>query len=74
MHWHSDRDGLLGSTDEIIVQMLSPGWHKITLSATDSDGMVGSAQVTVFIGHQLHLPVIWKALPPPSSGFTDNFL
>lgn len=73
MHWYSDRDGPLGSGDEIMVQSASPGKHVITLMAVDSDGMESSAQVTVFIGHQVHLPMLWKAFSPPSTGFTDNF-
>lgn len=73
MYWYSDRTGSLGSGGEIMVQSLSPGKHVITLTAVDSDGMESSAQVTVFIGYQLHLPVLLKALPPPPTGFTDHF-
>nr|MBC7243859.1 DNRLRE domain-containing protein [Chloroflexota bacterium] len=73
MHWYSDRDGPLGSGDEIMVQSLSSGKHVITLTAVDSDSMESSAQVTVFIGYQLHLPVLLKIFPPPPTGFTDHF-
>jgi len=63
MHWRSDRDGSLGSGGEIMVQSLSPGWHEITLSATDSDGMVGSASVLVYVGYNVFLPMTAKTSP-----------
>jgi hypothetical protein len=39
----------------VAVSALSPGHHVITLSATDSDGEVGTAAVSVFV----HLPPIY---------------
>jgi len=60
LHWRSNRDGALGDGSEIAVQSLSPGWHEIGLSATDSDGMVGSAKITIFVGQRLYLPVVLK--------------
>ncbi len=56
--WESNRDGILGSGDEVTVSTLSPGRHIITLSATDSDGMESSADVNVFVGQSFYLPLI----------------
>lgn len=67
MHWHSDRDGMLGSGSEIMARSLSPGWHEITLTATDSDGMEGSASVLLYIGYNVSLPIVTKTSPQPQS-------
>lgn len=61
--WDSDRDGWLGDGGRIWVESLSPGWHRIRLHAADRDGMVGTARVTIYVGHgpqQLYLPVVVK--------------
>jgi hypothetical protein len=46
--WKSDRDGVVarGAVSSIT---LSAGEHRLTLEATDRDGNVGSAQVSVFV-------------------------
>ncbi|MDP1919378.1 MAG: PKD domain-containing protein, partial [Myxococcales bacterium] len=46
--WRSDKDGAVGS-GAITTITLSPGEHRLTLEATDRDGNVGSAQVSVFV-------------------------
>lgn len=57
--WVSDRDGLLGHGDDIAVESLSPGAHRITLSVADGDGLVGSSSITVYVGQRhLYLPVL----------------
>ncbi|MBC8249669.1 MAG: PPC domain-containing protein [Anaerolineales bacterium] len=63
--WESDRDGLLGHGETLVLPglTLSPGWHTITLRAADSDGQIGSARVNIFIGHRVYLPVILKSYP-----------
>jgi len=63
--WESDQDGLLGSDTSLILatQNLTFGPHHITLRATDSDDMEGSASVNIFVGHQVYLPVILKGYP-----------
>ena len=60
LHWSSNRDGWLGDGGEVMVPGLSPGWHEVTLSAADSDGMVGTARVNVFVGFQLYLPILLR--------------
>lgn len=47
LEWESDLDGLLGSGGELTVDTLSSGSHVITLIATDSDGVRGTAKIGV---------------------------
>ena len=48
LEWSSDRDGPLGSGQVArFAKDFSDGTHVITVSATDSDGLVGRAQVTI---------------------------
>jgi hypothetical protein len=47
--WTSDKDGALGTGDHLSVWNLSSGLHRITLRATDSDGMVAAAMVQVYV-------------------------
>ena len=58
--WESDRDGVLGNGEELLVPMLSPGTHQITLTVIDSDGQIGLAQVNIFVGHRIYLPITLK--------------
>jgi hypothetical protein len=62
LSWWSDRDGLLGRGETVIIPglTLSTGQHRLTLKATDSDGQTGEAHVTVFIGHRVYLPVLLR--------------
>jgi hypothetical protein len=56
--WSSDRDGDLGTSNELITDALSPGLHKITLRASDHLGQSGefSIFVTMDPGRALELP------------------
>ncbi len=49
--WTSDLDGVLGTGEEeyLSVSSLSAGTHRITLTATDSDGMAAQTAVTITI-------------------------
>jgi hypothetical protein len=60
--WESDRDGQLGNGGllTLAAQYLTPGLHRVALKATDSDGMVGTASVNVFVGQRLYLPLVVK--------------
>lgn len=49
LKWVSDRDGNLGSGGRITTKPLSSGAHVITLTATDSQGRVGTAKVKVMV-------------------------
>jgi len=63
LSWWSDRDGLLGRGETVIVPglTLSRGWHRITLKATDSDQQIGEAHVMVEVTHRtVYLPVILR--------------
>ena len=59
LQWSSDRDGVLGTDAEALVS-LSPGWHVVTLTVTDSDGTVATADVKVFVGYRTYLPFILR--------------
>ncbi len=45
--WSSDRDGDLGTGDELITDTLSPGLHRITLKAADHLGQSRGFTITV---------------------------
>lgn len=49
--WKSDIDGTLGSGEQFVIAAsnLSSGDHTITLAATDSDGVTGSASVPLVV-------------------------
>lgn len=55
--WSSDREGFLGSGNQIWAN-LSPGWHAITLTVIDSDGMTASATIHLYLGYKIHLPLV----------------
>ena len=49
--WKSNLDATLGSGEELEVAAsgLTAGTHEITLAATDSDGVTGSASITIVV-------------------------
>ncbi|MDX1675163.1 MAG: hypothetical protein R3314_10255 [Longimicrobiales bacterium] len=47
--WFSDVDGALGVGSQIVVSDLSSAWHRITLLAEDSDGVLGSASIRIVV-------------------------
>ncbi|WP_309894288.1 Ig-like domain-containing protein [Archangium sp.] len=47
--WTSDKDGTLGTGGSLTVATLSVGQHVLRLTATDAQGRVGFAEVTVHI-------------------------
>lgn len=50
LRWTSSLDGLLGHGPEIVTRELSTGVHRITLTATDSDGETSSASIRLYVG------------------------
>lgn len=58
--WSSDVQGALGTGSSLPVAGLQPGYHNITLAATDSNGNTGQATVRIYIGSLSHLPIIAK--------------
>ena len=61
--WSSSLEGELGVGRELYFDDLLPGWHTITLEATDSDHFVGQDSVSIFIGNRVYLPLILKNYP-----------
>jgi len=49
-----------GSTVILPGLSLSPGWHTITLRASDSDGQVATASVRIQVGPQVWLPLLLR--------------
>ena len=58
--WSSDRQSKLGSGRHLALTTLQPGRHTLTLTATDSDGMTGTATVSIFVGYSVWIPLIQK--------------
>jgi hypothetical protein len=55
--WSSDQGGNLGTGNQILAN-LSQGWHAITLTVSDSDGMTASTSIHIYSGYKLHLPLV----------------
>jgi hypothetical protein len=64
--WTSSIDGALGNGPVLAALQLSPGVHDITASASDDDGLVGSARVTIVVG--IALPDVEIVEPVSSAG------
>ena len=60
--WWSDRQGLLGRGETLILppDTLVPGWHEITLRATDGARLSGEQSLRLFVGDRLYLPLAWR--------------
>ena len=56
--WASDRQGVLGTGRHLALTTLQPGAHTLTLTATDSDAMTGTASVTIYVGYPVWLPLM----------------
>ena len=56
--WTSNRDGELGTGGEIVVTDLSPGWHEITVTVTDSDGQLAADTIEVGVIERQFLPIV----------------
>ena len=75
--WSSDLDGVLGITPPTTLGAvvledvdLSAGAHLITLEATDSDGLVGRASVSVTLNAAPGAPTV--SINPPAPGAESN--
>lgn len=61
--WTLEDYGIIGHGSQLILPglTLSTGKHNITLSAIDSDGQNGTANIAIQVGfHQIYLPLILK--------------
>ncbi|MDD1652359.1 MAG: PKD domain-containing protein, partial [Methanomicrobiales archaeon] len=54
--WTSDIDGPLGTGETFQASLLSPGVHRLTLTARDSSGMTGESSLTVTVLPTFTLP------------------
>ena len=73
VEWSSDVDGVLGGGNantiggvELADVVLSPGVHVITLEATDTDGLTGSATATVTLNAAPSAPTV--SITPENPG------
>jgi hypothetical protein len=61
--WASSLDGPLGTGAELWVSTLSTGVHRITMTLADSDGQIGTDQVTIYVGlspKPIYLPLVMR--------------
>jgi PKD repeat protein len=71
LEWSSDVDGDLGSGDSIVVE-LSVGEHELTLTASDSDGNLGWANVDVTVVGENQAPSAFIDDPSDGSLFIEG--
>jgi hypothetical protein len=57
VRWTSDREGDLGTGDWLLAPELGSGWHRVTVTASDSDGHRVTETVRIFAGQRLYLPM-----------------
>src|SRR5207253_1348610 len=69
IRWTSDRDGVLASGASFATNMLSEGTHHITVTATDSGGLMGSAGITLNV---IRVPAVTILLPQVNDGFLSG--
>jgi len=60
LSWSSDRDGDLDTGEEVLVPALSLGWHTLTLTAADSDGLTATDSIAIYVGNRLQLPLLLR--------------
>jgi hypothetical protein len=58
LQWTSSKDGTLGTGSSLILPSLSAGLHTLTLTGKDSDNNTVTATIQLFVGSQLHVPLL----------------
>lgn len=58
--WSSNIVGHLGIGSRVLVRDLPIGFHTVTLTVTDSDGNVSTAEIEIFAGAENYLPIIFR--------------
>jgi hypothetical protein len=58
LSWSVEGLGMVGNGKQVTLYDLAPGFHKATLTATDSNGKSGIDTVTFRIGYQVYLPLV----------------
>jgi hypothetical protein len=67
LSWSSHIDGALGSGPELDLATLSPGTHRITLTASDDFGAIGAATVAIIVSPLYGPPSAIIQEPPHGS-------
>ncbi len=67
LQWSSNRDGMLGSGGALTASALTTGLHTITATATDDDGLMGQASVTLRVRGPNAAPTIAITTPPDAT-------
>ncbi len=70
LRWNSDLDGFLGTGSFLNISNLTIGYHIITLTATDSHGLVNTDQVRIKI-HPPYSPT--ASIISPANGTTSSY-
>jgi uncharacterized repeat protein (TIGR01451 family) len=60
LRWTDSISGTLGTGETLYVAGLAPGWHTLTLRGEDGNGRTAEAQVRIFIGSRIFLPVVLR--------------
>jgi hypothetical protein len=55
--WTLDDSTAIGTGTQLTLFSPPTGWHEITLTADDNTGSKASTSVSVFVGHQVYLPL-----------------
>ena len=63
--WTSSINGFVGTGESLSTPALSNGWHVITLTATDSGSLTGTASVSVLVGTAVGRTIIISVVPVP---------
>jgi hypothetical protein len=62
LRWSVDALGIVGWGETAVLQDMPPGSYQVTLTATDSDGMVGTATLTIVVrargDNTIYLPFV----------------
>jgi len=72
IRWTSSIDGELGVGAELVTRSLSPGEHRITASATDSDALVGSVSFALVVDGAAAAPPVPAALEAEVAAILDG--